>query len=385
MAGPPDMQLAPWPSYDDQQIAAVGEVLRSGKVNYWTGQYCADFEQAFARYTGTRYAIATANGTLALELALYALGVGEGDEVIVPARTFVGTASSVVARGAVPVFADVDPISGNLTVQTIAPLLSTRTRAVIAVHLNGWPANMPELMAFAEGRALYVIEDCAQAHGAAIADRRVGSFGHLAAFSFCQDKIISTGGEGGMLVCNQPDFFARAWSYKDHGKRLTARDPAPVPGYRWVHAGPGSNYRMTEMQAVLGLLQLRRLQEWNRVRTANARHLNLVLADWVDVPLPPPALRHAFYRFAFHLPVQYLARREALLTALQAAGVPVSTGSCPALYREQAMADFPLRCDCPGAEHHGRAALYLPVHPTLSYEQLDRLATTVAGVLRTHM
>ena len=253
-----------WPVYAEDEIAAVAAILRSGKVNaLHHGEQTRAFEQAFAERCNASHAIAVANGTLALELALRALGVGAGDEVVVPARSFMASASCVAAAGAIPVFADVDPDTQTLTANTIASALTPRTRAIIVVHLAGWPAAMQEIMVLARAMGLFVIEDCAQAHGAMHDDFPVGACSDAAAFSFCTDKIISTGGEGGMLVLHDHLLWERAWAYKDHGKSPHAGAVIGPPGtFRWLHGSLGSNYRMTEMQAAIGLCQLTKLDGW---------------------------------------------------------------------------------------------------------------------------
>jgi dTDP-4-amino-4,6-dideoxygalactose transaminase len=210
-------QFPAWPSFTEEEANAVRDVLLSNKVNYWTGQEGREFEKDYARYTGRRHAIALHNGSLALELALYAFGIGNGDEVITTPRTFIASASCAVLRGARPVFAEVDRDSQNITVATIEQAITKKTKAIIPVHLAGWPCEMDEIMALANKHKIVVIEDCAQAHGAIYKGKPVGSFGHAAAFSFCQDKIITTGGEGGMLVLNDEEAWSRAWAYKDHG------------------------------------------------------------------------------------------------------------------------------------------------------------------------
>lgn len=194
--------FSPWPSFTDEEAESVKRVLLSNKVNYWTGTECRDFEKEFAQWVGTRHAIALANGTLALDVALKALGVGVGDEVIVTPRTFIASISCVVNAGATPVFADVEMESGNLSAATIARAITPRTKAVICVHLAGWPCDMDPIMALADQHSFKVIEDCAQAHGARYRGRSVGSIGHIGAWSFCQDKIMTTGGEGGMVTTN---------------------------------------------------------------------------------------------------------------------------------------------------------------------------------------
>jgi dTDP-4-amino-4,6-dideoxygalactose transaminase len=195
-------QFSPWPSFSQQEIDAVSQVLRTNKVNYWTGQEGRKFEKEFADFTDCQHAVAVANGTLALDLALKTLDIGIGDEVIVTPRTFIASISSIVNTGATPIFADVELDSQNISAHTIRQVLTEKTKAIICVHLAGWPCEMDDIMTLAKQHSLYVIEDCAQAHGAKYKGRSVGSIGHIGAWSFCQDKIMTTGGEGGMLTTN---------------------------------------------------------------------------------------------------------------------------------------------------------------------------------------
>src|SRR5271170_8256784 len=275
--GPPQRThpFSPWPSYSQEEIETVARVLKSGKVNYWTGEEGRQFEAEFSAFTHCKHAVALANGTVALELALEVLGIGRGDEVVVPSRTFIASASCAVMRGATPVMADVDPNSQNITAETIHAVLTPRTRAIIAVHLAGWPCDMDPILDLARKHGLKVVEDCAQAHGAVYKGRPVGSMGDVNAFSFCQDKIISTGGEGGLLTTNDTDLWSRAWAFKDHGKSYEAvcrrRHP---PGFRWLHESFGTNWRLTEMQSAMGRVLLRRLRQTVEKR----RHLAEILA-----------------------------------------------------------------------------------------------------------
>ena len=292
--------FAPWPHYAEDEIAAVQRVLASGKVNYWTGQECRGFEQDYATLLGRPHAIALANGTLALELALRAFGIGAGDEVIVTCRSFIASAGAAVVCGATPVLADVDADSQNISAATVEPMISPRTRAIIAVHLAGWPCDMDALQALAKRHGLYLIEDCAQAHGAQWRGRPVGSFGDASAFSFCQDKIITTGGEGGLLVLSDTAAWERAWSYKDHGKSHAAMfQRQHAPGYRWVHETFGSNWRLTEMQAIIGRRQLKKLDGWVARRRAHGQRLTSALAalPGLRVANPPAPVKHAYYKF----------------------------------------------------------------------------------------
>jgi hypothetical protein len=317
-----------WPRFDEEEIAAVSAVLRSGRVNRWTGQENELFEQEFANFTGCRHAISLANGTVALELALLALGIGAGDEVIVSSRTFIASASAVVMRGATPVIADIEPDSQNLSAATVRPLLTPRTRAIIAVHLAGWPCDMDPLLELAHAHGIKVIEDCAQAQGATYKGRPAGSLGDVAAFSFCQDKIMTTGGEGGMLTTNDPDIWQKAWAYKDHGKDFdTVFAGEPGTGFRWLHHSFGTNWRMTEMQAAIGRIMLRKLPSWLTVRRRHAAILTEAFRTirGLRVTVPPTEIDHAYYKYYAFVETGELPgflSRDAILAAITAAGIP---------------------------------------------------------------
>ncbi|MBK8166441.1 MAG: DegT/DnrJ/EryC1/StrS family aminotransferase [bacterium] len=377
--------LPAWPHFEEADIEAVGRVLRSGRINYWTGDLCRAFEAAYAEHCGTRHAVALANGTVALELALQALGVGIGDEVIVTSRSFMASASAPVLRGATAVFADVDPESQNLTVDTIAPHIGPRTKAIIVVHLAGWPCEMDGIMRLADAHGLRVIEDCAQAHGARYRGRPVGGIGHLGIFSFCQDKIITTGGEGGMLVTDDDGLFDRVWSLKEHGKsRRAIAETEKQPGFKWVHEGFGTNGRLTEMQAALGLNQLGRLDLWHGRRTENATALLLGLSGTpgLSLPVPPAHVEHAWYKFyGFVRPGQLRDGwdRDRVKHAINCEGIPCWMGSCPEIYREQAFVGSGMEpaARFPVAAELGVTSLMFMVHPTLGEQEM---ADTVAAV-----
>lgn len=290
--------LSPWPCFTQEEADAVSKVLLSNKVNYWTGSECREFEKEFAAFSGTRYAVALSNGTLALDVALKAIGIGVGDDVIVTSRTFLASASCIVNAGANPVFADVDLNSQNISAETVKAVLTPNTKAVIVVHLAGMPAEMDGIMALAKEHNLWVIEDCAQAHGAKYKGKSVGSIGHVGAWSFCQDKIMTTGGEGGMVTTNDKTLWEKMWSYKDHGKSYDAvyhREHAP--GFRWLHESFGTNWRMMEMQAAIGRIQLKRLPEWTACRQAYAAKLAESLGKFKSIRLVEVAdyIGHAQY------------------------------------------------------------------------------------------
>ena len=382
--------FAPWPEFATDEIEAVASVLRSGKVNYWTGEQSREFEREFARYIGVKYAVALNNGTAALELALYALGVGPGDEVVVPSKTFIASASCAVRVGATPVVADIDPDSQNLTAASIEKVLTPRSKAIIAVHLAGWPCEMDEILALAKKRGLFVVEDCAQSVGARYKDRATGSIGNIGAFSFCQDKILTTGGEGGMLVTDSRALWEKVWSYKDHGKSYAAVYERDHPfGFRWLHESFGSNWRITEMQSAIGRLQLRKLPQWLVARRHNAALLNQGLSTIPGLRLvsPPAHSEHAYYKYYAFIRPEMLRpewKMERILEALDAEGIPSSVGACSEIYLEKAFTDAGLgpKQPLPVASRLADSTLMFMLHPGLTEQDMQDTCAAVAKVMR---
>lgn len=381
--------FSPWPSFTEEEAESVKRVLLSNKVNYWTGTECRDFEKEFAQWIGTRHAVALANGTLALDVALKALGIGAGDEVIVTPRTFIASISCVVNAGATPVFADVEPDSGNLSAATIARVITPRTKAVICVHLAGWPCDMDPIMALADKHGFKVIEDCAQAHGAQYRGRAVGSIGHIGAWSFCQDKIMTTGGEGGMVTTNDDAFWRAMWSFKDHGKSYEAvYERQHPPGFRWLHESFGTNWRMLEMQAAIGRIQLRRMADWTARRTAHAEAIWAICRQHASTRVPdvPADYLHAHYKCYVYVQPQHLAdgwTRDRIIEEINAAGVPSYQGSCSEVYLEKAFDGTGWR---PAAPLHvarllGETSIMFLVHPTLTDAEIAKTCTVLADVL----
>jgi dTDP-4-amino-4,6-dideoxygalactose transaminase len=380
--------FAPWPEFREDEVAAACAVLRSGKVNYWTGEQGIQFEREFAAYIGCRYAVAVANGTVALELALRSMGIGPGDEVVVPSRTFIASASAVVMCGGTPVIADVDRESQNLAAATVERVISPRTRAIIAVHLAGWPCDMNSIMNLARAYKLKVLEDCAQAHGAAGHGRKAGSLGDAGAFSFCQDKIMSTGGEGGMITTNDEAIFEAAWSCKDHGKNYRTTQARPSGSeFRWVHDTFGTNGRLTEMQAAMGRVLLRKLDERVTARRANAGALTCAIAGIPGLRLtqPPVEVHHAYYKYyAFIRPrdLRHNWDRDRVAAAIRAEGIPCLSGSCSEIYLEKA---FPAKARpserLPVARELGETSLMFLVHSTLRRSDMLDSARAIRKVL----
>lgn len=380
---------APWPFFSEEEIQVVAEILRSGKVNYWTGQHCRAFEQEFADYIGVDHAVALANGTVALEAALESIGVSTGDEVITTSRTFIATASAIVRCGGVPVFADVDRDSQNITASTIAEKITPKTKAIIVVHLAGWPCAMDEIVALAKTHNLFLIEDCAQAHGAKYKDRYVGSWGDIAAFSFCQDKIMTTGGEGGMVTTNHREIWKKIWSLKDHGKNVEALKQSKAPCFRWLHDHFGTNWRMTEMQAAIGRIQLKKLPEWVEDRQKNAGILRACFKNirGLRIPQPEAFTNHAYYKFYAFIVPSFLERgwdRKKILSEMKRYGVPCFSGSCSEIYLEKAFTEGSLKMQMrlPVARELGETSLMFLVHPTYSEEALMDVGHIAQSILQ---
>jgi hypothetical protein len=380
-------RMPAWPYFSEDEISAVAEVMRSGKVNYWTGQQGRHFEREFADSCHAKHAVAVANGTVALELALRSIGIQSGDHVITSSRTFFASGSSIVMCGATPVFADVDRDSQNVTVDALRHVLTPKTRAILVVHLGGNPCDMESIVQFARERDLFLIEDCAQAQGATYRGRPVGSFGDAAAFSFCQDKIMSTLGEGGMLTTNSSELWERASAFRDHGTKYgeTAR-PMNGNGFRWIHDSVGTNWRMTEAQAAVGRKQLLKVSSWLERRRALANILDSRLGK---IPaLRIPALRShtepAYYRFYVFVPPETLREgwnRDAILHAINDEGVPCFTGSCGELYLEKAFAAWRPSFRHPVAQELAETSLAFPVHPTLAEADVEDICSAVEKVM----
>lgn len=389
-------QFQPWPSFTQEEADAVSQVLLSNKVNYWTGTESREFEREFAQWADSKYAIAVGNGTLALDIALEVLGLQPEDEVIVTPRTFIASISSVVNAGAKPVFADIDENSGNISPQTIEAVITDKTKAIICVHLAGWPCDMDGIMALAEKHNLYVIEDCAQAHGAKYKGRSVGSIGHFGAWSFCQDKIMTTGGEGGMVTTNNEALWHKMWAYKDHGKSYAAvYETEHAPGYRWLHESFGTNWRITEMQSVIGRIQLTRMAEWTAKRTANAHAILQACKPWeqkgyLNVPVmeQTPGFEdctHAYYKLYVYVKPENLPEnwsRDRIINEINELGVPCYSGSASEVYLEKAFDNTGLRPEprLPIAKQLGETSLMFLVHPTLLESEIKKTIQTIETV-----
>lgn len=377
-----------WPSFSMEEIEAVSDVLSSNRVNQWTGSQVTSFEAEFAGYTGSEHAIALANGTLALDIALKALEIGPGDEVIVTPRTFIASASSVVTAGAIPVFADIDRDTQNLCIRSVEANITSNTKAVIVVHLAGMPSDMDAMMELAQKYDIKVIEDCAQAHGALWNGRSVGTHGHIGAWSFCQDKIMSTGGEGGMVTTDDKTLWEKMWALKDHGKsHETVFKDNPEPGYRWLHESFGTNARLTEMQAAIGRIQTRRMPEWHKARLSHANEIwnACRFTSWLRVPEIPSKAEHAAYKCYVFVKQEELPdgwSRDYVIELITAQGVPAYQGTCGEVYLEKAFENTPWRPAnrLPVAQELGETSLMFLVHPTLEQSHIEATVAAIRSV-----
>lgn len=383
-------KFSPWPSFTQEEADAVSAVLLSNKVNYWTGSECREFEKELATWAGTKYSIAVMNGTVALDLAFKALDIGVGDEVIVSSRTFLASVSSIVNAGAIPVFSDVSSDTQNITPESVRKKITSKTKAILCVHLAGWPCEMDGMMALADEFDLYIVEDCAQAHGAKYKSKPVGSIGHIGAWSFCQDKIMTTGGEGGMVTTNDRELWLKMWSYKDHGKSWEAvYEREHPPGFRWLHDSFGTNWRMTEMQAAIGRIQLHRMADWTAKRLSNANRLweTAEKQPGLRVPVIPDYIEHAAYKcyvFVEQTSLKVNWGRDRIMAEINALGVPCFSGSCSEVYLESAFdnTDFRPAKRLPVAKELGETSLMFLVHPTLTEVEIEQTCDVISTVMQ---
>ena len=329
-----------WPSYTQEEIKKVSEVIKSGKVNYWTGNEVKNFEKEFSNYFGNKYSIAVCNATLALEASLLALNIGKGDEVITTPRSYNASASCILRVGAKPVFADIEIDTQNISVKDIKKKISNKTKAIICVHLGGTPCDISEIKKIAKKKGIKLIEDCSQAHGAKYKNKYVGSFSDIAVWSFCNDKIISTIGEGGMISTNDKKLFFKLWSLKEIGKDFKKSNTSFLPKFKWTHDYIGANLRMTEVQAAVGRIQLKNLNSMIKVR----RKLAKIVIDFLEKNELFFTFKlnknyfSSFYRLYFFLDKKKLSKkisREKIIKFLRKDGNDVSVGSCPEIYLEK--------------------------------------------------
>jgi len=404
-------RLAGWPQFDENAIAAVEQVLRSGKVNYWTGPQGMEFERRFAAWQGSRFAVSTATGTAALHVCLAALGIGPGDEVIVPSYTFIATSFAVVQAGAIPRFADVNLEDHCLSVAAAEKLVNRRTRAIIPVHLYGNVCDLDPILAFAKRHNLHVIEDNAEAVGGVYKGRKTGTIGQMAACSFCQNKTFTTGGEGGMVTTDNEDLAWQARSFRDHGYDVKERLNllALEQKLPYIHNRVGWNYRMTEVQSAIGLAELQRIDTWNLPRRKRNAHILMdALAQTPLVkylPVDTPQRQNGWYVCAFSLDIENMGCTiEQFVAAAAAEGCPCWKVFWPQCHTERAFLErhgfgnsgFPFtsqeytdpqsvdydKVEVPNARWHESHTFTCFAFPTYSEEDMQQIAAGLLKVIK---
>ena len=335
-----------------------------------SGPFVKQFEQAFADYLGSRFAVTTSSGTSSLHLALLALGVKPGDEVIVPSLTMIASGNAILYTGATPVIVDVDS-TGNMDPQQVGAAITTRTRAVLPVHLYGLACNMSAILDLCAARGIPIVEDAAEAVGTTYGGRRAGAIGAIGCFSFFANKVLTTG-EGGMLVTDDEGLAAAARSFKDQ---------CFVPERRFYHPDVGYNYRMTNLQAAVGLAQIERVEQLAAARTTVARNYRELLAGIDSLELPPeagPDGLNAHWMYAVRLRGRAAHRRDALATYLRSKNIDTRSFFVP-LNRQPAFASF--SAVCPVADDLSGRGLLLPTGPTLTPQQQERVAQELTSFL----
>ena len=406
-------KLVGWPKFDEKAIEAVTDVLRSGKVNYWTGPNGMEFEKKFAEWQGSKYAISVATGTAALHVALAALGIGPGDEVIVPSYTFIATSFSVVQAGAIPRFADVNLDDHCISVESAEKLVNRRTKAIIPVHLYGNVCDMDKINAFAKKHNLFVIEDNAEAFGGVYKGKKTGTLSDMAACSFCQNKTFTTGGEGGMVTTDNEDLAWEARSFRDHGYDVKARLNllALEQKLPYIHNRVGWNYRMTEMQSAIGLAELQRMDTWNLpARKRNAHILMDILGPMPRVkymPIDTAERQNGWFVCAFSLDIENMnCDIQTFVKAAGAEGAPCWKVFWPQCHVERAFTDrngfgrtgFPFvskeytdpesvdysKVDVPNARWHEKHTFTCFAYPTFTEEDMVQIGNALVKVIKAY-
>jgi|TARA_R110001599_G_scaffold289983_1_gene492969 dTDP-4-amino-4,6-dideoxygalactose transaminase len=378
-----------WPFITEKMCNNVNEVLKSGKLNQWNNNAVKEFEKKFAAYIKCNYAVAVFNGTVALELCVKTLGLKEGDEVIITPRTFLASASCCAWYGIKPIFVDIDINSQNITLETIKEAITEKTKAVILVHLAGWPCELDKIVKFCREKGIYIIEDCAQAHGAKYNDKSVGTWGDINAWSFCQDKIITTGGEGGMVTTNCPHLFKRAWSLKDHGKDYdTVFNKEHPTGFRWLHKNIGTNWRMMPIQAVIGIEALDLLDDWvnHRRMIAGIYNENLKDISGIRLTLPAKNIYHSYYKYYFFIePEKFSISRDEIIEKINNENIFCQIGSCSEIYKEIALLDYKPKKQLVNTQKLFETALLLKCDPTITKENASKNIKIIKKILKVYV
>jgi dTDP-4-amino-4,6-dideoxygalactose transaminase len=367
-----------WPYVSKQEHKIVSDVLKSNKLNYWTGLQCKSFEKEFSSFFGKKYGVSVCNASVALDISLRSLNLPQGSEIIVTPRSYVSSASCVLNNNLKPIFADIDINSQNLSPKSIEKKINKKTKAIILVHLSGYPCEMDKIVKIAKKNKILIIEDCSQSHGAKYRNKFTGSFGDIAIWSFCNDKIMNTLGEGGMICVNNEKIYKKIWSLKDCGKNLDKimNKASNKFDFKWVHDSQGTNLRMTEVQAAVGRYQLRQLNNSIKIRQRNASIIYRALKNSkiAIIPKIPTYISHSFYRCYVLLDKKKINNKWSktkMIKYLNSSGIECNSGSCPEIYREGVFKKFNGRIKARNnARSINQSTISFKVHPTISLKNM---------------
>lgn len=376
-----------WPIVSKQEKILINRVLNSNKLNYWTGHNCKLFEKEYSNFFNKKYGISVCNASVGLDISLKALNLQKDSEVIVSPRSYVSSASCVINNNLKPVFADIDINSQNMCPKSIKQLINKKTKVIILVHLAGYPCEMNEITSIAKKNNIFLIEDCSQSHGSSYYGRYTGSFGDIAVWSFCNDKIINTLGEGGMICVNDDKIYKKIWSLKDCGKNFNKiiNKPSNTYNFRWIHDFNGTNLRMTELQAAIGRHQLKKLTGFVKLRKRNANTIYDALkkSNLAIIPKIPDYISHSFYRCYILLNFKKIKKnwsKEKIIKHLNLEGVECNSGSCPEIYKEKVFKNLGYKFDKKNAKSINQSAISFLVHPTISFKSIKMKAKIIKKI-----
>ena len=376
-----------WPRHSTKEIQLVNKIIKSGRVNQWTGEYVNKFEKKFCKYFNLNYSLAVANGTVGLEAAINSFNLNKGSEIVVTPRSFIASASSVLKMGFKPVFSDVDLNSQNIELDNIKKVITKKTKAIICVHLAGYPTDMKPIMEYARKKNIYIIEDCSQAHGAKINNKYVGTFADISVWSFCQDKIISTLGEGGMIATNNSKLYKRLLSYRDHGKNFNQLSKIRnLNQFNYINDFIGTNIRMTEIQAAVGYLQLNNLAKWVNARNNIIKQIEkklfnikkgIVLIEY------PKNIKHAFYRYYFFIKNNQFKNGWnylKLINALRKKDKSFFIGGCPEIYNEKIFSKYRPSKKLTNTFLLSKTSICIRIDHNITKKRIDYLSQSIEDV-----
>lgn len=366
-----------WPSYSLKEANDVKQAIIKSNLNYWTGKETLKFEKKFSNFFGLKYALAISNASTGLDIAIKALNIQKNDEVIVSPKSYYSSVSCIIKNKAKPIFIDVNLNSHCFDENKIEEKITNKTKLILCVHLGGFPCNMKKIKKIAKKYNLFILEDCSQAHGAMIGNKFVGTFGDISVWSFCNDKIISTG-EGGVISSNKKKLFKKIWSLKENGRDYDAvYSKKHKFGYKWIHNHLGYNYRMTEMQAILGLNQLNKLNKNISIRNYFYQQIikNYENFEAVKFQKIPKSYTNSFYRLYAIVNLNFIKSewdRDRLIKYLNKIGIDCNVGSCSELYKEKGIKKyFKNNHILPNAEILSKNSIAFNIHHKCSEKYIE--------------